>query len=172
MAKDNTTKMYSDKQEKLVAKVLEGKVVTASGARPFDPGDVKSYDWLAECKTHVEPGHTIFFDAKVWKKICDEADGMHRKPVLIVDDGSQKEQNTWCLCKPFNINCSHLLALDFPAAIRRNISAKNEKLQDKLSSTIKPYLGEFYTGGYYELSWEGEDVAILPLSTFKEVCDN
>ena len=172
MVKDESTKVFSAKQEKLVAEILGGKVVVGSGSRPVDPGDVKSYDWLAECKTHVEPGHTIFFDSAVWAKICKEADGTHRKPVLIVDDGSQKEVNTWCLCKPFNIDCSHLLSIDYPFPIRKNISARNDKLKSILDSTIKSYLGEFYIGGYYEVEWEGQIVAVMPISTFKEVCDN
>lgn len=172
MAKDQSTKSFSTKQEKMIAKVLDGKVVPASGARHVDPGDVKSYEWLAECKTHTEPGHTIFFDAKVWRKICDEAMALHRKPVLIVDDGSQKEKTTWCLCQPFNIDCSHLLVLDFPVAIKKNISAKHDKLNEIMQTSTKSYLGEFYIGSYYEVNWEGKGLAILPLSTFKEVLDN
>ena len=172
MPKNDSTKTYSSKQEKLIAKVLEGKVVTGSGARPVDPGDVKSYDWLAECKTHTEPGHTIFFDLNVWKKICNEADGIHRKPVLIVDDGSQKEKYTWCLCRPFNINMINLLCLDFPVTVRKNISAKHEKLNEVLTNTTKSYVGKFYIGGCYEFEWGGEEICILPLSIFKEVCDN
>ena len=172
MAKTDSTKTYSSRQEKLIAKVLEGKVVTGSGARPVDPGDVKSYEWLAECKTHTEPGHTIFFDINVWKKICNEAEGIHRKPVLIVDDGSQKEKYTWCLCRPFNVNLTHVLVLDLPVSVRKNISAKHDKLESTLTSVTKTYLGEFYTGGCYSVNWEGEEVCILPLSTFKEVLDN
>ena len=172
MAKDKATKEFSTKQEKLIASLLDGKVVPASGARPTNPGDVSSWEWLAECKTHVEPGHTIMFNHDVWKKICDEAMAVHRKPVLIVDNGSQKEKFTWCLCRPFNIDRSRLLELDFPVAVKKNASAKHDKLNDVMTTAIKPYVGAFYIGGYYSLKWDDEDVVILPLSTFKEVLDN
>ena len=171
MAKETSTKAYSTKQEKLIAKILGGKVVPASGAR-LDPGDVSSYEWLAECKTHTEPGHTIFFDIDVWKKICNEAMAVHRKPVLIVDDGSQKEENTWCLCKEFNLNLGKTLTLDLPVTIRKNISAKHEKLQDALKPIVKKYVGEFYNSVCFSVNWNNEDVCIIPLSFFKEVCDN
>ena len=64
------------------------------------------------------------------------------------------------------------ISIDYPFPIRKNISARNDKLNSILDSTIKSYLGEFYIGGYYEVEWEGQIVAIMPISTFKEVCDN
>ena len=82
----DSTKAFSTRQEKMVAKQLGGYPVGGSGAMPGVPGDVKTYDWLVECKTHTEPGHNILFNAKVWKKIKEEAMVMHRKPVLVVDD--------------------------------------------------------------------------------------
>lgn len=170
MADKQATKAYSTKQEKLVAIILNGNVVPGSGARPTAPGDVKSDSWLAECKTHTEPGHNIFFDLNVWKKICDEAMALHRLPVLIVDDGSQKENHTWCLCRSCNINRGNLMIAPFPATIRKNISCKEEKMNEALS-LAKEWLGGLYIGSCFELNWGGEDICILPIATFKEVYD-
>lgn len=45
------TRYYSSIQEKKVAKAVEGKTTSNSGATPFQKGDVISSDWLIECKT-------------------------------------------------------------------------------------------------------------------------
>lgn len=165
----NNTKVFSSKHENLIASILGGNVVPGSGARPVTPGDVKADEWLAECKTHETPGHTIFFDINVWKKICDEAMAVHRKPVLIVDDGSQKEEFNWCLCRMINIEQANYLTVDFPFAIKKNISAKHDKLKQFLEDKTKRYIGEFFQGGFYSVDWAGEKLAIIPLSLFKEV---
>lgn len=170
MADKETTKTFSNKQEKMIAKVLGGKVTPASGAR-MEPGDVKSDEWLAECKTHTEPGHTIFFDINVWNKICNESMSSMRRPILIVDDGSQKEDKTWCLVRSKDINKSHVFSFDFPVSVRKNISAKHDKLVQSFDPA-KKYLGEFYVGCCFDLTWNNEDVTVIPLSVFKEVIDN
>ena len=45
------TRFYSNKQEKAVAKAVGGKQVSNSGATAFSKGDVRTNDWLIECKT-------------------------------------------------------------------------------------------------------------------------
>ena len=45
------TRFYSSKQEKAVAKVVQGKQVANSGATAFNKGDVNTENWLIECKT-------------------------------------------------------------------------------------------------------------------------
>lgn len=166
------TKYYSDKQEKIVAKSLGGYQIGGSGAAPTAPGDVKTYEWLVECKTHTKPDQNIYFDANVWTKICNEATATFRKPVLVVDDGSQKESKMWCLCKASDLNKSNLLVVNFPVAVRKNVTAKHDKLKDSLTLSTKRYIGEFYQGGVFELTWCGEEVNVLPLSLFKEVFNN
>ena len=171
MAETNK-KYYSGKQEELIAKELGGYPVRGSGARPCAPGDVKTYDWLVECKTHTEPDHPIFFDIDVWKKICNEAMGTSRKPVLVVDDGSQKINKTWCLCKKININTTGLIVSDLPVKIRKNISCKQDKLADKLKADSKGLIvpgKSFYTNIAYEVNWNGEDVLVMPFELFKEL---
>ena len=46
-----STRYYSERHEKLVAKTLGGRVQPNSGATSFALGDVKLEDWLLECKT-------------------------------------------------------------------------------------------------------------------------
>lgn len=170
MALNNKT--FSSKQEKLVADALGGYVIGGSGAAPAVPGDVKTYEWLVECKTHTEPDHPIFFDIDVWKKICNEAMATGRKPVLIVDDGSQTEEKTWCLCRLNNINLSNTLVADYPGAIRKNISIKHTRLVDaekKIRKTHKIPEAGYFTGFAFEVNWAEEHLVIMQLSLFKEI---
>ena len=97
MMEKKPTKYYSSLQENRIADYLGWSAVSASGARPFNPGDVKSTEWLAECKTHTEPTDTVTINKAVWKKLANEAKGCMRKPVLFVDDGTQKLKNTWAV---------------------------------------------------------------------------
>lgn len=91
------TKFYSTKQEQAIADYLGWSAVPASGARMFDKGDVKSSDWLAECKTHTEPKDKIVIKKEVWIKLSYEARSLMRSPILCIDNGTQKIRNTWCV---------------------------------------------------------------------------
>jgi len=166
---DKDTKFYSSKQEKLVAKELGGYSIGGSGAMPGVPGDVKTEDWLVECKTHTQSDQNIFFDLNVWTKIKNEAMGMHKKPVLIVDDGSQTVEKTWCLCRANNLNLGSVISLDLPMAVRKNITCRHDKLEKALKDGTKRYIGAFYNGGVFEANWAGENVIITSLATFKEL---
>lgn len=168
---DKPTKYYSNKQEKIVAAALGGYKVGGSGAMPGSPGDAKTYEWLVECKTHTTPDKPIFFDLNVWNKIKKEATAAYRRPVLVVDDGSQSERRTWCLCRSSDLNLSSMISVPFPAAIRKNISAKHDKLMEALKPSSR-YMGEFYTGSIFEVEWNDEEVCILPLSLFKEIFES
>ena len=48
-----STRYYSSRQEKKVAKAVGGKQVANSGATAFNKGDVTTDDWLIECKTKL-----------------------------------------------------------------------------------------------------------------------
>ena len=73
-----STRYYSGRQEKEVAKVLKGKVVANSGAIPFGAGDVLADNWLFECKTMTEE-HKSFSIKRDWlKKNKEEAFAMGR----------------------------------------------------------------------------------------------
>lgn len=92
-----TTKDYSSKQEKMIADYLGWEVVSGSGAAPCVPGDVISYNWLGECKTHTSVRNFVMFMSEHWQKIKDESIIKRRNPVLFCDDGTQRSTNTWCL---------------------------------------------------------------------------
>lgn len=51
MAMRYSNRWYSNRQEKLVAKALNGRQTSNSGATAFIKGDVLTDDWLIECKT-------------------------------------------------------------------------------------------------------------------------
>lgn len=48
---EKPTRYFSDKQEKYVANILDGKKTLNSGATPFRKGDVYTSNLLIECKT-------------------------------------------------------------------------------------------------------------------------
>lgn len=50
----NSTRYYSGKQERGVAKALNGRTTPNSGAARFTAGDVVAGDWLLECKVKTE----------------------------------------------------------------------------------------------------------------------
>lgn len=91
MARKNTTKHESIKQEKRVAKDLEAKVTVASGALDFQKADVRNDLWLIECKTTAKPFYSL--TEKTWNKIESQAikDGI-RMPLMCIDleDGKTK----------------------------------------------------------------------------------
>lgn len=84
MAKKNTTKYMSNKQEKRVAKSLNAKVTVASGALSFQKADVRADEWLIECKTTEKTYYSL--TRRTWEKICKEAvkDGI-RMPLMCID---------------------------------------------------------------------------------------
>ncbi len=91
------TKYYSLKQEKMIADYLGWSAVVASGARAFLPGDVRSDDFLGECKTHTQKQSDIVINKNVWKKISEEAVSILKRPILFADNGTQTVKGTWCI---------------------------------------------------------------------------
>lgn len=52
---ENSTRYYSNRQEKQVAKALNGRQTANSGATDFVKGDILTNDFLIECKTTMTP---------------------------------------------------------------------------------------------------------------------
>lgn len=73
----------SQKQEKTVAKNLNGRVTPASGALWGAKGDVRTDVFLIECKTTGKSSYSL--KASIWNKIRDEAiaDGL-RLPLMVI----------------------------------------------------------------------------------------
>lgn len=67
------TRNYSDKQERQVAKMLKGKVTKNSGATMYGGGDVKTDDFLIECKTVTSEKTSFSVKKQVVDKIAEQA---------------------------------------------------------------------------------------------------
>ncbi len=92
MITKSNKKYYSTKQEKDVARCFDAKTTVASGAFWGMKGDVRSEDFLIECKTTGNSYYT--FKSLTWEKISSEAlkDRM-KTPLLVIDfHNSHKER--------------------------------------------------------------------------------
>ncbi len=78
------TRYYSKKQEKAVAKALNGKVTANSGATAFQKGDVLLDNWLLECKTCVKEQRTFTLKKEWFDKNREEAFAMHKDYSAVV----------------------------------------------------------------------------------------
>lgn len=159
-----TNKEASAKQEKMVADFMGWDVVSGSGARPFAPGDVKNDYYLVECKTHVDEKNNIIFYKKHWIKILTESQSIHKYPALIVDNGTQKSQNTWVMIPrsvlPTNTNI-------IAGAI--NTSKKDTTFTFNHNNTYSLYKSNYKFGRINCIStwFDNYEVAILSLEEFK-----
>ena len=72
------TRFYSNKQEKKVAKAVNGKQVSNSGATAFHKGDVKTSQWLIECKTCTTQKKSFSIKKDWLEKNKEEAFAMNR----------------------------------------------------------------------------------------------
>ena len=160
-----TNKEASCKQEKMVADYMGWKVVSGSGSRPFAPGDVKNENYLVECKTHIAPQDNIIFYKKHWRKIITEAQATNRYPALVVDNGTQKSNNTWVA----------VLYHSLPDNTHVIQGATNKSHKDTAITFGKDELDTLYRLQYddtkinYFIGWFGDDeLAIMPLSEFQK----
>ena len=80
-----STRYYSSRQEKQVAKAVNGKQTANSGATKFSKGDVTSDDWLLECKTVTKARGQITVKQEWIDKNREEAFqmGKHHSAVVI-----------------------------------------------------------------------------------------
>lgn len=72
----NSTRYFSSRQEKKVAKAVKGKTVSNSGAPLFVAGDVRNDKWLIECKTKTSPSQSISIKKEWLEKNEEEAFAM------------------------------------------------------------------------------------------------
>ena len=73
------TRWYSNKQEKAVAKVVDGKQVANSGASDFKKGDVTTNSWLIECKTTTTVKKSFSIKQEWLDKNKEEAFAMNKE---------------------------------------------------------------------------------------------
>ena len=152
----------------MVAKYMGWKVVSGSGSKPIEPGDVKNYNFLVECKTHTEEQENIVFYKKHWIKISEEARAKHKYPVLVVDNGTQRSDNTWVMLP------KRMLTGD---TIFRIYGLVNTAKTDSTVTFKHSVAKSLYKLGHqdgkinYFPEWcNGEQVAIMTIAEFKEFC--
>ena len=75
----SSTRYFSSKQEKAVAKAVGGKKTANSGATPFQKGDVSTDNWLIECKTKTSPSESISIKREWLEKNEEEAFSMQKE---------------------------------------------------------------------------------------------
>lgn len=163
-----TNKEASCNQEHMVAKFLGWKVVTGSGARPFRPGDVQNDNYLVECKTHTKEQKNIVFYRKHWEKIVIESRSINKYPALIVDDGSQRVENTWVMIPKRVIafeNMAQRLWLVNTSTSLNTITFVNQAARDFYKSKYMDIADKI---NFFEDKFDGEPLAIMPLEEFKK----
>ena len=80
---------FSNKQEKKVAKAVGGKKVANSGATKFSKGDVRTDNWLFECKTKTTPSESMTIHKEWIEKNEEEAFAMGKDySAVVIDFGS------------------------------------------------------------------------------------
>lgn len=85
MAKRGSTKQSSIDHEEYIAGIYRGRRSPSSGAADNDNGDVRSENYLIECKTTGRPGYPVKslpVFVQTLEKIADEAWAEGRFPVL------------------------------------------------------------------------------------------
>lgn len=165
---NNPTKYYSNIQEERVGRYLNWGVVSGSGNRACRPGDLMGAHYLGECKTHTEPGHKISFLSSVWNKLKEEAQSIFKFPVLIVDDGSQQIDKTWCMFPYLVVAPDYSKVVEYPTISKKNVLFSHE-------TVAKYYSEQFYqkysdnTFGILKFKIDSEEVGVAPLVEFARV---
>lgn len=163
-----STKDYSSKQEHMIADYLGWEVVSGSGARDFNPGDIRSPSWLGECKTHMVDSSKITIYNSHWLKIKDEAKSIFKYPALFVDNGTQTSENTWVVididkCLPDG--CTVIPHYDEDSV---NLSFNCRQLRAEFNE-YKELTDEFVV---FECKLNGKSVALTMLSEFNSMYCN
>lgn len=86
------TRFYSTKQEKKVAKVLNGKTIANSGATMFSKGDVSTDSFLIECKTCTTRRKQFTLHKEWLDKLKEEAFAMGKYYNALVFDFGTPER--------------------------------------------------------------------------------
>lgn len=74
----NSTRYYSNKQEKRIAKTVNGKLQPNSGATLFSKGDIKTENWLFEAKTCMKEQHQFIIKKEWLDKLKQESFAMRK----------------------------------------------------------------------------------------------
>ena len=84
-------KLFSNAQEKRVAKQIGGRKTANSGATRFSKGDVVNKEWIIEAKTKTKPQRGISISKSWLDKIKEESYAMNKaKYALYFDFGDEE----------------------------------------------------------------------------------
>lgn len=161
-----TNKEASYRQEHMVANFLGWKVVTGSGSRPFRPGDVQNDNYLVECKTHITKQKSTVFYKKHWDKIVKESRSVNKYPALIVDDGTQRAENTWVML-PKRVITSESIN-DILNLFNRSTSTNTITFRQEDASSLYSAFYHDNSINFFEVTFGEESLAILTLFEFKK----
>lgn len=92
-----STRYYSSKQEKAVAKKINGKKVANSGATSFCKGDVSTADWLIECKTCTTEKGSFSIKKEWLEKNKEEAFAMGKKYAALAFNYGPDQKNYYII---------------------------------------------------------------------------
>ena len=95
--RNKPTRFYSSKQEKKVAKVLNGKKVANSGATAFEKGDVTTDLFLLECKTCAEEKKSFSIKKDWIEKNKEEAFSMGKSYSALVFNFGPDSENYYVI---------------------------------------------------------------------------
>ena len=91
------TRFYSKKQENTVAKNINGRVVSNSGATPFNKGDVLTDKFLIECKTKISSSQSFSIRKEWLEKNKEEAFAMGKQYSTLAFNFGPDEPNYYVL---------------------------------------------------------------------------
>lgn len=86
------TRFFSNKQEKKIAKAVQGQQVVNSGATAFKKGDVTTENWLFEAKTKTTESKSFSIKREWIEKNKEEAFAMGKDYSALVIDFGDGEQ--------------------------------------------------------------------------------
>lgn len=93
-----STRYFSNRQEKHIAKELGGRKTANSGATPFSKGDVTLSNWLIEAKTKITPSESIIVHKEWLTKNEEEAFAMGKDhSALAFSFGDFRETNYYII---------------------------------------------------------------------------
>lgn len=108
MNKRLSTRYYSKQQENSVAKIINGKTVANSGARPYQKGDVgtngdktgnsvSDESWLIECKTTTSSKQSFAIKKQWLETIKEEAFQAGKMNYALAFSFGPKQENYYIL---------------------------------------------------------------------------
>ena len=97
MINKNSTRYYSSKQEKRIAKFTNGKLQPNSGATLFKKGDITNDKWLFEAKTCMKEQESFSIKKEWLDKLKQESFAMNKEFYALVFNFSINQENYFIL---------------------------------------------------------------------------